>query len=223
MSAVIPLRLLSLLGAGLVLASPRAVLAQFPGSGPPKPAEAGPPADPTKAIQKIEGTRYKLGTMEFDQKTREIRVPCKVNMREGLLEYVLVHETGKVHESLFSTAVKPFELNVVMLLLNWKKSDKFFDFSDPERGGVPVKGAANPPSSHVEVWVEWKNGEEGGELPPGELAAPDRETGEDHRRAVHLHQLPHHAWRGLPGGADGQHPGPVCGSRLPDQQPPRGQ
>ncbi len=159
MSAVIPLRLLSLLGAGLVLASPRAVLAQFPGSGPPKPAEAGPPADPTKAIQKIEGTRYKLGTMEFDQKTREIRVPCKVNMREGLLEYVLVHETGKVHESLFSTAVKPFELNVVMLLLNWKKSDKFFDFSDPERGGVPVKGAANPPSSHVEVWVEWKNGE----------------------------------------------------------------
>jgi hypothetical protein len=139
------------------LARPGTAPAQFPGDGPAKPAEGGPPADPTKAIQKIDGTRYKLGTMEFDQKTREVRIPCKVNMREGLLEYVLVHETGKVHESLFSTTVKPFELNVVMLLLNWKKSDTFFDFSQPERGGVPVKGAVNPPESLVEVSVEWKD------------------------------------------------------------------
>jgi hypothetical protein len=147
------LRSLSLIAAGLALALPVNAPAQFPG-GEAKP---GPPADPTKAIQKIDGTRYKLGTMEFDQKTREIRIPVKVNMREGLLEYVLVHETGKVHESLFSTAVKPFELNVVMLLLNWKKSDAFFDFSNPERGGVPVKNAKNPPESLVEVWVEWKD------------------------------------------------------------------
>ncbi|HEX2749368.1 MAG TPA: YdjY domain-containing protein [Verrucomicrobiales bacterium] len=147
-------RALCLLAAGMVLSLPAAAPAQFPGDSSAKP---GPPEDPTKAIQKIDGTRFKLGTMEFDQKTREVRIPCKVNMREGLLEYVLVHETGKVHESLFSTAVKPFELNVVLLLLNWKKSDVFFDFSQPERGGVPVKGAVNPPSSQVEVWVEWKD------------------------------------------------------------------
>ena len=85
------LRILSnLLVAGLALALPEASLAQFPGAGPEKPPP-GPPADPTKLIQKIDATHYKLGSMEFDQKTREVRIPCKVNMREGLLEYVLVH------------------------------------------------------------------------------------------------------------------------------------
>lgn len=138
-----------------VLAGAMAAAAQeFPDS---KPAAPGPTADPTKAIQKIEGTRYKLGVMEFDQKTRAISIPAKVNMREGLLEYVLVHESGKVHESLLSTSVKPFELNVVMLLLNWKKSEAFFDFSRPERGGVLVKGAVNPAASLVEVHVAWKD------------------------------------------------------------------
>jgi hypothetical protein len=122
---------------------------------PPKP---GPPADPRGAIQKLDATRFKLGELEFDQSTREVRIPCKVNMRdEGLLEYVLVHSTGKVHESLLSTTVKPFELNVVLLLLNWKKSDAFFDFSKPERGGVAVKNAVNPKGSKTDVFLEYKD------------------------------------------------------------------
>ena len=149
---------LSLIAAAVALLSTGlcSVRAQDFGDAPAPKSDA-PPADPTKAIQKIDGTRFRLGAMEFDQKTREISIPCTVNMREGLLEYILVHESGKVHESLFSTAVKPMELNVVMLLLNWKKSEAFFDFSQPERGGVPVKNAKNPPVSHVEIHVAWKD------------------------------------------------------------------
>ena len=145
--------------AGLALALPDGVDGQefFDNKPAPKSAENAAPVDPAKAIQRIEGTRFKLGLLEFDETTREIRIPAKVNMREGLLEYVLVHESGKVHESLFSTAVKPTELNVLMLLLNWKQSDAFFDYTEPERGGVPVKGAKNPPPSHVEVHVAWKD------------------------------------------------------------------
>ena len=141
----------------MALALPTGVFGQFPDTPPAAPAPSGPPADPTKAIEKLGGTRYKLGLLEFDQKTREIRIPAKVNLREGPLEYVLVHESGKVHESLFSTAVRPTELNVVLLLLNWKQSDKFFDFTEPERGGVLVKGAENPPASLVEVHLAWKD------------------------------------------------------------------
>jgi hypothetical protein len=150
-----PRSLISLFAACLVCAGPACVLAQFPGDPPPK--KSTEPVDPSKAIQKIEGDRFKCGVIEFNQKTREIRVPGKVNMREGPLEYVLVHESGKVHESLLSTAARPVELNIVMLLLNWKKSEAFFDFSEPERGGVPVKNAKNPPVSHVEVHLEWKD------------------------------------------------------------------
>ena len=149
---------LSILPACLALAWPAAAVAQFPDDAPaPKPAASKEPVDPAKAIQKIEGDRFKLGIIEFDQKTREVRVPCKVNMREGPLEYVLVHESGKVHESLFSTAARPVELNIVLLLLNWQKSEAFFDFSQPERGGVLVKGAKNPPTSQVEVHLAWSD------------------------------------------------------------------
>jgi hypothetical protein len=126
---------------------------------PAKPAagETAAPADPARTIEKISGTRFKLGAMEFDQATREIFVPAKVNMREGLLEYILVHESGKTHESLFSTAVKPTEFNVVMLLLNWKQSNAFFDFTEPERGGVPAPNAVNPPESQLEIHLAWKD------------------------------------------------------------------
>jgi hypothetical protein len=139
----------------LTLAAGERLAAQFPGS--PAPAPAGPPIDPAKAIEKIDGTRSRLRLIEFDAKTRSISVPARVNMREGLLEYVLVHESGKLHESLFSTQVKPTEFNIVMLLLNWKPSGTFFDFSQPERGGVLVKGAKNPPESQVEIHVAWKD------------------------------------------------------------------
>jgi len=151
-----PRSLLSLLAACLVCAGPARVAAQFLDDDPPA-KKSSEPVDPTKAIQKIEGDRFKCGIIEFNQKTREVRIPAKVNLREGPLEYVLVHETGKVHESLFSTKARPIELNIVMLLLNWKKSDAFFDFSDPERGGVLVKNSKNPPPSHVDVYLEWKD------------------------------------------------------------------
>jgi hypothetical protein len=143
----------------LALAWPGGAVAQFPEEPPQQPAAAKEPLDPKKAIQRIEGDRYKCGSIEFDQKTREIRIPCKLNMREGPLEYVLVHESGKVHESLLSTAARPLELNIVLLLLSWKKSEAFFDFSEPDRGGVPVKKAKNPPASQVEVHVAWKDKE----------------------------------------------------------------
>lgn len=119
-------------------------------------APTPPTPDPRKAIQKISGTRYKLGVIEFDQKSREIAIPCKVNMREGLLEYALVHEAGKTHESLLSTKISPFDLNVVLLLVNYKPSERFFDFSNKELGPEPVKDPKIEPSARCDAWVRWK-------------------------------------------------------------------
>lgn len=149
----------SLLAACFASAWSVSVSAQFLEEPPKKPQASKEPLDPKKAIQRVEGDRYKCGIIEFDQKTREIRIPCKVNMHEGPLEYALVHESGKTHESLLSTAARPLELNIVLLLLNWRKSDAFFDFSKPDQGGVPVKNAKNPPASQVEVHVAWKDKE----------------------------------------------------------------
>lgn len=72
------------------------------------------------AVEKIGESRYRLGKIEFDAATREVSIPVTVNMREGgPLEYVLVHETGKVHESIFVTDVSPHDLQVVMKLAKY--------------------------------------------------------------------------------------------------------
>lgn len=123
-----------------------------------KPAAAAEPgADPTKAIESLGGSRYRMGLIEFDKVTRVVSIPAVVNMNKGLVEYLLVHESGKVHESLFSTKVRPMEFNVALLLLDWKASETFFDYTEPERGGVPVKGATHRVENSLTIHVRWKD------------------------------------------------------------------
>lgn len=76
---------------------------------------------PAVGVKKVGETLYRIGEIEFDAKSREIRFPVTVNMREGgPLEYILVHENGKVHESILTTAVSPTNLQIAMKLLRFK-------------------------------------------------------------------------------------------------------
>jgi hypothetical protein len=76
---------------------------------------------PEVSVKKVGETLYRIGEIEFDAKTREIRFPATVNMNEGgPLEYVLVQEKGKVHESILTTSVSPLSLQVAMKLLRYK-------------------------------------------------------------------------------------------------------
>jgi hypothetical protein len=88
----------------------------------PKPGDAAAevPA-PEVSVKKVGETQYRLGEIEFDAKTREIRFPATVNMREGgPVEYLLVNENGKVHESILTTAISPLHLQIVMKLLRYE-------------------------------------------------------------------------------------------------------
>ncbi|MES2708850.1 MAG: YdjY domain-containing protein [Verrucomicrobiota bacterium] len=156
------------LSAALLLACAVTLRSQEPPASPPKPAVPAPPAsasgtpsggaapDPAKAIKRLDGSRYELNGIVFDKKTRAITLPAKLNMTDGLLEYALVHESGKVHESLLSTAVSPFDLNIVLLLLNYEAGTGFFDVSDKAAGAVPVKDPQIAPASQVNVTLDWK-------------------------------------------------------------------
>ncbi|MEM9017792.1 MAG: YdjY domain-containing protein [Verrucomicrobiota bacterium] len=75
-------------------------------------------------VTKIGNHRYRLGEILIDSKAREIRIPVVVNMREGgPIEYILVHENGKVHESILTTATSPLQLQIAFQLLNFKSGD----------------------------------------------------------------------------------------------------
>jgi hypothetical protein len=58
----------------------------------------------------------------LDKVKRTIELPGVVNMSQGPVEYLLVHQTGKVHESVLRTAVEPFHVHLASLLLQPKMS-----------------------------------------------------------------------------------------------------
>jgi hypothetical protein len=58
--------------------------------------------------------------IHIDKASRSVTFPAEINLTSGLLEYLLVNKKGKTHESLLSTAIEPYDLQVAMLLLGIK-------------------------------------------------------------------------------------------------------
>jgi hypothetical protein len=78
-------------------------------------------------IVKIEEGKYEFGDIIINRNQRSITIPAVSNQRNGLVEYGLVHEEGKIHESLFRTKVRPQIFHTSLLLLKFKPVDSFFD------------------------------------------------------------------------------------------------
>ncbi len=92
-----------------------------------------------------------LGKVIINATDRTLRFPVSINQREGLVEYMLVTEEGKTHESVFKTAAKALHIHLGLLLL----------------GGNPVyvtQLSSNPnnipPGDPIEIELTWnENGE----------------------------------------------------------------
>lgn len=98
--------------------------------------------------------------MEFDQITRSITFPATINMDEGMLEYTLVTEAGKVHESLLTTKAHPIDLNLAILLLRFQPAQNFFraELLPPDKKPAPgAKPSALTESNSFDIMVSWKD------------------------------------------------------------------
>jgi hypothetical protein len=76
-----------------------------------------------------------------DAAARTISFPAQVNQRAGAIEYLLVHETGKVHESIFKTAIAAQEIHAAALLFSSKGTN------------------ATPKLKVARIEVSWMDGE----------------------------------------------------------------
>lgn len=68
----------------------------------------------------IDGDNFEVGGIVVNAKRKTVSFPASVNMTSGLLEYLIVSEGGKTHESLLVTKIDPVNLHAVMLLLGAK-------------------------------------------------------------------------------------------------------
>ncbi len=85
-------------------------------------------------VEKLDENRYRIGDVTIDKRTREIRFPALVNLREGILEYLIVHQNGKIHESLFRTETSPTNINLAFTLLSYKPSKELYrSWREPRR------------------------------------------------------------------------------------------
>jgi hypothetical protein len=120
----------------------------------PSPSPAAPPktADPPP-IKQLSKDEFQLGDIRFNKSTRRIEFPGHINTREDLIEYTLVHQDGKTHESLLATAVSPFQLNIVMLLCGYQPNTQGL-FGDTEQP-VTTRPAKETPLSQILLTVTW--------------------------------------------------------------------
>ena len=101
-------------------------------------------------VVNLGGTRFSVGAVTFDRKTREITIPAAVNMREGAVEYVLVGRNGKLHEAVFTTDAEARDIHVAALLLGVKPEPDL----GPENSAATVRR-----QGAVVIRVEWdRNG-----------------------------------------------------------------
>lgn len=111
-------------------------------------------------LKKISGTEYELDGIHINAQTREIRIPAQVNLKKAPVEYMLVHETGKTHESVLSTAVSPTSIQVALLLANYTPASEGILEQVPESErpkSWKITAPARPHGNRVVATVEWKD------------------------------------------------------------------
>src|SRR5258705_4469102 len=111
---------------------------------------------PDNTIKEVGPGAFQIGKVRLDKNERTVSVPAMVNMREGVVEYLLVTSNGKTHESVLRTEAEPYHIHLAILLLNAKgkgSNESPADKTKPTPGD-PVKVAVICKGKEVPVPAE---------------------------------------------------------------------
>lgn len=129
------------------------------------PLHSASPAPSTPAIPPVRPpakSPLRFGLVTVDPDARSISFPARVNQTNGVLEYALVTDYGKTHESLLVTDAGPTDVQTALLLLRAKPTGT---------NGVAAPAGPPPPASAITIRVGWKEGDRTLTLPLHELVA----------------------------------------------------
>lgn len=82
---------------------------------PPKPAPL------SQFVKEVGPDKIEFKGILMEKKKHRISFPATINQREGLIEYALVGDSGKTHESLFATKMLPHDIHLALLLIGLKE------------------------------------------------------------------------------------------------------
>ena len=132
-------------------------------STPPDPSAkvAAQMAAAQKRLIQVSTSAYTLGDIQINATSREIRFPCVLRHQQVPIEYLLVHENGKDHETILTTAVSPTDLQVAMLLANYTPGTTGLFALLPKDEPPPFAetAPATPEGHRVTLSAEWKDSE----------------------------------------------------------------
>lgn len=100
-------------------------------------------------ISEINPGQFQFGQILIEKESREFSLPAICNQTSGLIEYALVHNQGKTHESLFCTPVSPKLIHATFLLL--KENPQLGFFKLLESGGNEMAQIRT-----TQIFVEWE-------------------------------------------------------------------
>jgi hypothetical protein len=126
------------------------------------PARAGAVKPPAASgeVRKIDEDQYIVGGVTLRKSTREISFDARVNQTGGLIEFLLVTGKGKIHESLFSCAIRPTDLNVAFKLLGYPSSPELFQILAPDlrpTGKYPEVAEEVKTGARLVISASWKD------------------------------------------------------------------
>ena len=122
-------------------------------------AEDGPHSAEVPAVKDLGNGKFKVGLVEFEQKSRGISFPAEVNMKEGALEYAIVHEKGKIHEAILITKARPFHVNIALKILSYQESKELFPILGEDfrpTGKFPKVPEKTRNAARAEIQLQWK-------------------------------------------------------------------
>ena len=131
--------------AQMLLVTAGAALSAQQSDAPPPPSLV-----PTNfPLKPIGPGMLELGLVRLDKQRGSATIPAFVNMKEGIVEYLLVTSGGKTHESVLRTDAEPHHIHVAMLLLGARGAGT---------NELPADPALRLPGDGVTVEIVWKNG-----------------------------------------------------------------
>jgi len=110
-------------------------------------------------VKQIDKDNFKIGEVKLNKKTKEITFPAEIGNPQDIIEYLLVSQHGKIHESLLTTKIRPLHLNIAFKLLSYTESKELFrilgdDFMMTDK--YHQETADTKKAARFNIFISWK-------------------------------------------------------------------